>query len=136
VFGTFLSIIMLKMVFRSIDAHISSHIPILYSAIGYVIGRTIWKYTGRTDTGTVFGAVGIMVLALIIGHIDFAYDVLNAAKAAGQADPHLTVIAVLPHVLKMFTPIHWVYVLIGLVICGISTMRTNRQGYGSGVRID
>lgn len=122
--GTLLSIIMLKIAFNT---PVGSAALALYPAIGYMIGRSISKNTGRGDAGSVLAAVGIMALSLIIGRIDF--DVVDAAKAAGGA-PHITSIDILAKLPGMFTPIHRVFIFLGLVTCGVSAAGLGRPSSG------
>jgi hypothetical protein len=112
VIGTILSIAVLKILFY---AH--AGISWLYVGIGYGIGFGIWKFTGRGSVGLAAAAVGIMIVSLGIAHIVFAADMLNAAKASGDADQSITLFDAVMELPQMFSPMHWICIVIGLFAC-------------------
>ena len=58
-------------------------LSLLYVAMGYGIGWGIHRVTGRGGTGLALAAVGVMAVALFVGQLFYAQDVLNMVRDAG-----------------------------------------------------
>jgi len=96
-------------------AHVS--IAYLYIGIGWGIGAGIWHFTNRGGNQLASASVGVMMLCLFIAHVVLAFDILNEARANGNADAGVTVFDAFPQVMGMLTPMHWICILIGVVAC-------------------
>lgn len=112
VIGVVGSIAVLKILFY---AHFG--LAWLYIGVGYGIGYGIWSQTRRGSVGLAFAAIGIMIASLFIAHLVYAGDILNQARAQGNADPGVTIFDALPVAMSSFSPMHWVCILIGLAAC-------------------
>jgi len=90
---------------------------LLYVAMGYGIGWGIHRVTGRGGTGLALAAVGIMAVALFVGQLFYAQDILNAVREAGRADVSATLFDALPVSVTHLGVIHWVCMAFGLLAC-------------------
>ncbi|HEY3333324.1 MAG TPA: B-box zinc finger protein [Capsulimonadaceae bacterium] len=113
VLGIICSIIVFKLLFF---AHFG--LSYLYVVIGYGVGFGIHKVTGRGGTALGIMGVLVMVVSLFAGHLSYAADVLNAARAEDASIPaSLTAFDVFRETLGSFGFMHWVCVAIGLGAC-------------------
>jgi hypothetical protein len=112
VVGIVASILVLKLIFYT-------HFGLgwLYTGVGYAIGYSIWKFTGRGGPGLAAAAVGIMIVSLVIAHLVYAADVLNLVRDAGKADPGATLFDALPFAMSTFRFWHWICIAIGIGAC-------------------
>jgi hypothetical protein len=106
------SILTLKLLFY---AHFG--LSYIYIAVGYGIGAGIWHFTNRGGTQLAFASVGVMIFSLAVAHLVYAADVLGEVRAAGNADPGVTLFDALPVAMSTFSPMHWVCIAIGVAAC-------------------
>ena len=92
-------------------------LSLLYVAMGYGIGWGIHRVTGRGGTGLALAAVGVMAVALFVGQLFYAQDVLNMVRDAGHADASATLFDALPVSVTHLGPMHWVCMAFGLLAC-------------------
>jgi len=112
VFGIIAAIVVFKVLFY---AHFG--ISYLYIAIGYGIGFGIHKITHRGGPLLAMLGVAIMIVSLLVGHLSYAADLLQAAKAHGEVPPGVTVFDIYGDTLKSFGFMHWICVVIGVGAC-------------------
>lgn len=92
-------------------------LSLLYVAMGYGIGWGIHRVTGRGGTGLALAAVGVMAVALFVGQLFYAQDILNMVRDAGRADASATLFDALPVSVTHLGPMHWVCMAFGLLAC-------------------
>lgn len=92
-------------------------LSLLYVAMGYGIGWGIHRVTGRGGTGLALAAVGIMAVALFVGQLFYAQDILNMVRDAGHADASATLFDALPVSVTHLGFMHWVCMAFGLLAC-------------------
>lgn len=85
--------------------------------MGYGIGWGIHRMTGRGGTGLALAAVGVMAVALFVGQLFYAQDILNVVRDAGRADASATFLDALPVSVTHLGPMHWVCMAFGLLAC-------------------
>ena len=92
-------------------------LSLLYIGMGYGIGWGIHRATGRGGPGLALLAVGIMIACLGVSHVVWAQDILNAARASGDADSSVTLLDAIPIAVGHLGLMHWVCILFGLLAC-------------------
>lgn len=92
-------------------------LSLLYVAMGYGIGWGIHRVTGRGGTGLALAAVGVMAVALFVGQLFYAQDILNMVRDAGHADASATLFDALPVSVTHLGFMHWVCMAFGLLAC-------------------
>lgn len=85
--------------------------------MGYGIGWGIHRVTGRGGAGIALLAVGLMVACLGVSHLVWTQDVLNQARAAGNADAGVTFMDALPVATAALGLMHWVCMGFGVLAC-------------------
>ena len=92
-------------------------LSLLYVGLGYGIGWSIHRITGRGGSGMALLAVGIMFVCLGISHLVYAQDVLNVVRGAGHADTSATLFDAFPFAMSRLGIMHWVCIAFGLMAC-------------------
>lgn len=92
-------------------------LSLLYVGMGYGIGWGIHRATGHGGTGLALAAVGVMAVALFVGQLFYAQDILNVVRDAGHADASATLFDALPVSVTHLGPMHWVCMAFGLLAC-------------------
>ena len=92
-------------------------LSLLYVAMGYGIGWGIHRVTGRGGTGLALAAVGVMAVALFVGQLFYAQDILSAARDTGHADSSATLFDALPFSVTHLAVTHWICMAFGLLAC-------------------
>ena len=92
-------------------------LSLLYIGMGYGIGWGIHRATGRGGPGLALLAVGIMITCLGVSHVVLAQDMLNAARASGDADSSVSLLDAFPIAVGHLGFMHWVCILFGVMAC-------------------
>jgi|GEM_PF-1877126 len=106
------SIIVMKILFLT-----GFGLAYLYIGVGYGVGFGIHKFTGRGGTALAALSVVIMMIALLVGHLVFANDVLQKEIASDPTLAGISLMDVIPMIPSMFSPMHWICIAIGLYSC-------------------
>ena len=106
------SIVVMKIYFY---AHFG--LSLLYIGVGYATGYGIYMFTGRGSAGLASGAVGVMIVGLLVGHLVYVQDVVNAAQADGPLPAGVNAMTAFVPVMEHFNFMHWVCIAIGLGAC-------------------
>jgi len=88
----------------------------LYLMLGVGVALSLRAFTGCGGVAMGLTAALIMAVCMGVSHFVYAQDLLNAARASGDADPGVTVTDAFPAAMANLKFIHWILVLGGIVV--------------------
>jgi hypothetical protein len=89
----------------------------LYVFLGFAVAMSLRAFTGRGGQTMALTAVGVLIVCLGISHALYAQDLLNAARAAGDADAGVTFADAFPIAMGQLKFVHWILVAGSVFVC-------------------